>query len=179
MGLLGRLFSRKQNQPAQPQEEEIFFDSPYGRFYYLNSPQSNEFGYEATVKHEDPNSVTGEGEMTLYFETDTPDTTDAFLCFARLEQMYAEKERISFEIKKMTADFFLMKPGFFKEGSTEQELIDGMEIFWVGFFRNGDTEFSVDTRGIYASEIAVYLRADGTKEIKYFDYDRQLHTERL
>ncbi|MBQ2580572.1 MAG: hypothetical protein II574_02960, partial [Ruminococcus sp.] len=54
---------------------------------------------------------------------------------------------------------------------TEQMLAEDMRICCLGVFRNGDTQFSLDTCGIYADMVSVTRHADGSKDIEYISMD--------
>ena len=83
MGLFGKHFSKQENTPEKPKEEKIYFDDDYCRFGYFASPKSGEYGYEGNIELENPkNNV---DELTIYIDTDSPETTDAGKCYARFK----------------------------------------------------------------------------------------------
>ena len=43
------LFGRKKKEPEKPKEKRITFDSPLGKFYYINNPPTDEYGYEGYI----------------------------------------------------------------------------------------------------------------------------------
>jgi hypothetical protein len=54
-------------------------------------------------------------------------------------------------------------------------ITDELELCWLGVFRNGDTQFSYDSAGLYASDISVTIHADGSKEIEYiYEYEKRV-----
>ncbi|MBR1527683.1 MAG: hypothetical protein IJ642_00100 [Oscillospiraceae bacterium] len=54
-----------------------------------------------------------------------------------------------------------------------------MFLIWLGIFRNGEIRLSFDTAGIYAEEISVLQKADGTREITYTDYYHKTYCDKL
>lgn len=178
MGLFSKLFSKKGSAPPPPQEERKFFDSPYCRFYYTASPAVGEFGYEGTV---DRGNGTDGTELYLFVETDSPDSANAGLCYARLEAAFSDPDRIDLRVKKLVTDYFMLKPAFRNEerSLTEQELIDNTDILWIGFFRNGDIQFDVEAYEFYATDIMLTIKTGGSIEIRYRDYDNTEHHDTL
>ncbi len=164
MGLFDKIFSKKERETDKTKEERICFDSPYGKFNYINTPGVDEYGYEGYVEWY-PKGI--EESTEAYIETDTPETTESGICFSRFEKLFSDKERIDYEMKKSAADYFLFKPDLLIGETSEEELIGDMEIIWIGVYRNGDTKFSIDACGLEADEISVTLKADGSKEIRY------------
>ena len=163
MGLFDKIFAKKENNTEDKKEERISFDSPHGRFAYFATPACNEYGYEAYVDWY-PNGI--EEESTeVYIDTDTPETTKAGICYERFERLIAEKERTDLEIKKYAADYFLSKPELLRGEYSEEDLIEEMEIIWIGFYRNGETHFSFDTCWTDADDVKVVMKADGSKEV--------------
>lgn len=163
------LFGRKKKEPEKPKEEKITFDSSLGTFYYINNPPTDEFGYECYIDL--AANGTQEQEVSVYIDADTPDTTQAGRCYARLEELVADWYRVSYEISHLAAGYFMRKPGMFNANYTEQMLAEDMRICCLGVFRNGDTQFSLDTCGIYADMVSVTRHADGSKDIEYISMD--------
>ena len=98
------------------------------------------------------------------------ETLDANICYARLENMLSGREDMNYEIRKSMTDYFLSRPELVSESSTEAEIFNGFVATWLGIFRNGEIQLSFNNDGIYAGDIEVLLKADGTKEIKYDNY---------
>ncbi len=184
---------------AEKQSRHIYFDTPYCRFFFVDS---GNIGFEGEVQWEaDP---TGESTCTVFFETDTQAVIPKegyygliekhFLgreeeldldinmlaweipqlrslqpgkCYSRLEKILSDKSSRDYEIRKLVADHFLFRPELIRENSTEQELMDSIEISYIGVSRNGDTEFGIFGSEIYVDELRVILKADGSKEIHY------------
>ncbi len=165
MGFLDKLFSKKEKITENKTEERITIDKPYGKLYYLNNPNTDEYGYEGYVDWY-PNDNDEEG-LDVFIDADTPDTTEAGLCMARFEKLFADKERIVYELKKNVADFFLFKPEYLREKYSEEELMKYINFVCLGVFRNGNTEFSFDICHIYADDVHIVLKSDGSKLIKY------------
>ena len=63
---------------------------PYGKLYYLNNPNTDEYGYEGYVDWY-PNDNDEEG-LDVFIDADTPDTTEAGLCLARFEKLWQGKK---------------------------------------------------------------------------------------
>ena len=176
MGLFGR--KKKEEKPEKAQPEKIKFDSPLGTFTYINNPGANEFGYEGYIQW-----YAGSIEddiTTAYIDTDSPESTQAGLCYARLEGLFADRDRVEAEMTERIADYFLAKPDMVSQGSSKRSIMDGLELYWLGVFRNGDTQFSYDTAGVYANDITVTIHADGSREIEYrSDIDCEMHTDKM
>lgn len=167
------LFGRKKKEPEKPKEERITFDSPLGKFYYINNPPTDEYGYEGYIIW--TASGTSEEETSVYIDADSPDTTQAGLCYSRLEALVADQERVDDEITERIADHFLSMPNMIAGGYNKQMITDGMTLIWLGVFRNGDTQFSYDAAGIYADDICLTVHADGSKEIEYiYEYEKRV-----
>lgn len=167
------LFGRKKKEPEKPKEERITFDSPLGKFYYINNPPTDEYGYEGYIIW--TASGTSEEETSVYIDADSPDTTQAGLCYSRLEALVADQDRIEDEITERIADHFLSMPNMIAGGYNKQMITDELELCWLGVFRNGDTQFSYDSAGLYASDITVTVHADGSKEIEYiYEYEKRV-----
>ena len=166
MGLFGR--KKKEQKP-----ERIKFESPHGTFYYINNPNVNEFGYEGETQWQESGRV--DPSITVYIDTDSPESTQAGLCYARLEEIFADQERVDDEITERIADHFLSMPNMIAGGYNKQMITDELELCWLGVFRNGDTQFSYDSAGLYASDISVTIHADGSKEIEYmYEYEKRV-----
>lgn len=88
-------------------------------------------------------------------------------CYNELEKILLDKQRRDHEIRKMVADHFLFRPGLIRENSTEQELMDSIEISYIGVSRNLDTQFGIFDSDVYVDDLRVILKADGSKEIRY------------
>ncbi len=184
MGLFSGLFSKKENnqeqKPQEPKQERIFFDDEYCRFYYLNNPNSDEFGYEGEIVPQDADSDLY--TVGVYLDTDSPDTTEATKCYAMFKETMADMDRFDFEMKKLIADYCLFNPELTDGKSTQQQLIDSMFFYWMGFFRNGNIEVSIDSRGehgFYASSVHLTLKSDGSKEIQIEGYYGETRTDKL
>ena len=140
-------------------------DKPYGKLYYLNNPNTAEFGYEGYVDWY-PNEGDEEG-LDVFIDADTPDTTEAGLCLARFERFFADKERLVYELKKNVADYFLFKSEYLYEETSEEELIASIELILLGVYRDGNAEFLFVSSIIEACDVHIVLKADGSKMIKY------------
>lgn len=89
-------------------------------------------------------------------------------CYDRLEKILSDKQGRDYEIRKMVADHFVFKTDLVKKNATEQELMDGIELSYIGVERNGDTRFGIFfADDIYVDDLCVILKEDGTKEIHY------------
>ena len=167
------LFGKKKKEPEKAQPEKIMFDSPLGTFTYINNPGANEFGYEGETQWQ--SSGRTDPSITVYIDTDSPESTQAGLCYARLEEIFADQERVDDEITERIADHFLSMPNMIAGGYNKQMITDELELCWLGVFRNGDTQFSYDSAGLYASDISVTIHADGSKEIEYiYEYEKRV-----
>ena len=184
MGLFSKLFSKKENEPnekktVEPKEDKIFFDDEYCRFYYINNPNCEEFGYEGEIEPE--GSSGGTEALGIYIDTESPETTEAAKCHAMFRETMADLEHFTFEAKKAVADHFLFAPEYNEDQSTEQQLMDSMRIFDMEFFRNGSIILLIDfpgEHGVYASEIHLTLYPDGSREIEYTDYNNEKHKKK-
>ncbi len=163
MGLFDKIFAKNENKTPEKQKDRITFDSPYGEFVYSAAPACNEYGYETETDWY--TNGTRADKTTVYIDTDTPETTEAGICYERLERLLSDKERTDLVIKKYAADFFLSKPELLRGDHSEEELIDELEIVWIGLYRNGDTRFSFDTYWTDADDVAVVIKADGSKSV--------------
>ena len=103
-------------------------------------------------------------------DTDTPQTLEAGICYARLQNLLSGREGIQEEIQKSLTAYFMSRPELRSESADEQQIMNSILLTWLGIFRNGEIQFSFDMDGVYAGDVEVLLKADGTKEIKYFDY---------
>lgn len=97
MGLFDKLFSKKEKEPAAPKKDKIIIEKPYGHFEYFANPNTNEYGYEIYITGE-------EGEIDVYLDTDSPDTTEASFCFGRYEEFLTDKENRIYEVSKFVND---------------------------------------------------------------------------
>ena len=92
--------------------------------------------------------------------------------YNRAERLLLDRQRVDYEIRKSVADHFLHKPELIKENTDEQVLMDGLSLTFIGFYRNGNTEFSIPfTKHIYVEDLHIVIKADGTKEIRYKPYE--------
>ena len=174
MGLFGR--KKKEEKPEKAQPEKLMLDSPLGTFTYINNPGANEFGYEGYIQWY-AGSVEDE-ITTAYIDTDSPESTQAGLCYARLEGLFADRDRVEAEMTERIADHFLSMPDMIVSGYNKQMITDDMELFWLGVFRNGDTQFSYDAAGVYANDITVTIHADGSRKIEY-RYESEMHVDTM
>ncbi|MBP3793852.1 MAG: hypothetical protein ILA24_07430 [Ruminococcus sp.] len=174
MGLFGR--KKKEEKPEKAQPEKLMLDSPLGTFTYINNPGANEFGYEGYIQWYADRI---EDEITTaYIDTDSPESTQAGLCHARLEALFADRERVEAEMTERIADYFLAKPDMVSQGSSKRSIMDDTELYWLGVFRNGDTQFSYDAAGVYANDITVTIHADGSRKIEY-RYRSEMHVDTM
>lgn len=175
MGLFGKLFGKKQQENTPPpQDDRIYWESPFGRFLF----EKCDCGYGGEVQwYEDD----GAEKIDIYFDTDTPETLDAGSCYARLEQLLLNKLQTDIEVKQAAARYFMARPDMVDEKyPTEESQMLDMEIDGIYVYRNGNTEISLEAHGVYAGEINVIYRADGSKGIRYHSYDdEQSHTDTL
>lgn len=89
-------------------------------------------------------------------------------CYSRLEKILSDKERIDHDVKKLVADYFWFRPELMKENASEQEIVDDIELSYIGICRNGDTEFDLySAHNIYVHDMRFIIKADGSKEIHY------------
>ena len=168
MGLFDKLFSKKEKEPVAPKEDEIIIEKPYGRFIYSAAPASNEYGYEIFITEE-------EGEIDVYLDTDSPDTTEASFCFGKYEEFLSDKENRLYEVSKIVNDYFLFKPDLLPEGQDEEKMMKETELTWMGFFRNGDVQYGFYNVGAYVDDVLLTVKNDGQRELTYVDYDREEH----
>ncbi|HBI86222.1 MAG TPA: hypothetical protein DDX71_08090 [Ruminococcus sp.] len=169
MGLLGKLFGKKQQEAAAPPPSQPGFETPLGSFHYSSSPACNEYGYEADIPWYLPGTGRSDEPLSVFIDTDSPESIDAGLCCEKLERIYADRIRVDFELKKQVADFFLFRPDTVERDITEEKLIEDMELCWMAVRRDGSTEFSLHSCFILPGEIMVIYKADGSKEVRYRD----------
>ena len=168
MGLFDKLFSKKEKEPVAPKKDEIIIEKPYGRFKYFAHPYTNEYGYEIFITGED-------GEIDVYLETDSPDTTEASFCFGKYEEFLSDKENRIYEVSKIVNEYFLHKPDLLPEGQDEEKMMEETELTWMGFFRNGDVQYDFFSVGAYVDDAMLTVKNDGHMELKYKDYNHEEH----
>ena len=168
MGLFDKLFSKKEKEPAAPKKDKIIIEKPQGHFEYFANPNTNEYGYEIYITGE-------EGEIDVYLDTDSPDTTEASFCFGRYEEFLTDKENRIYEVSKFVNDYFLFKPDLLPEGQDEEKMMEETELTWMGFFRNGDVQYGFFNVGAYVDDVLLTVKKDGSMELKYVDYDHEEH----
>lgn len=198
------LKTKKQKPERQPQTPNIYFDSPFCRFYYYGN--NIEAGYEGNVKWTE--NAPDQTDTDVFLEVDIPDADtsaaiDAVLqkytdanapeipdvygladqfaairailpveAYSRAERILSDRQRVDYEIRISAADYFLRKPALIKENTDVQTLMDGMSLTFIGFYRNGNTEFSIPfNKHIYVDDLHIVIKADGTKEIRYKPYE--------
>jgi hypothetical protein len=89
-------------------------------------------------------------------------------CYRKLESILSDRKRIDTEIREYIVDYFLFKPELIDEKFNRQEIIDGVEISAITVYREGVTEYSIYcTKGIYAEDIIMVVKEDGTRDIQY------------
>ena len=89
-------------------------------------------------------------------------------CYRKLESILSDRKRIDTEIREYIVDYFLFKPELIDEKYNRQEIIDGVEISAITVYRDGITEYSIYcTKGIYAEDIIMVVKEDGTRDIQY------------
>ena len=172
MGLFDKLFSKKEKEPAAQNADEIIIEKPYGKFKYFSSPNSNEYGYEIFTTGE-------EDEIDVYLDTDSPETTEASLCFGRYEEFLSDKENRIYELRKIIVEYFLFKPDMIPEGYDEEKMMEKTKLTWMGFFRNGDVQYSFYDVGAYADDVHLTVKKDGSRELEYRDYDQNEYKENV
>ncbi len=182
MGLFDKLFKKNEDvkAPEKASDEPDSFDTQYGRFYYVTYESAGEYGYECYIDWYPDGRAQ---ELTeVYIDTDTPETTEAVFCYARFEKLFADRERTDREIKKLTADYFILRPELTGGDISQEELTEDMEISWIGLYRNGNTVFSINEYSLEAENISVIIKADGSREISYVTgehEDRREHCDKL
>ena len=141
----------------QTPKQCIYFDTPYCRFLFVDR---GDIGYEGEIEWN--LNLAGEKRITAFFETDASAAAprkqlraiQPGKCYSRLEKILSDKERIDHDVKKLVADYFLFRPELIKENASEQELVDDMELSYIGVCRNGDTEFDLySARNIYVEDL--------------------------
>ena len=165
MGFFG-LFSKKEKQESAPEQERLYKETPFGRFIYVE--YGDEHGYEGDIPWEQ-NIGKEFPEVSVFFQTDSVDTTEANVTYGRLEKLLGDPQRTDFEIKHDLAQHFLFKEGMVKEGSTLEEIIDELEIEGFHLYSN-ETHIMV-LGGIFVNELYMVILPDGTKEARYIPYD--------
>ena len=165
MGFFG-LFSKKEKQESAPEQERLYKETPFGRFIYVE--YGDEHGYEGDIPWEQ-NIGKEFPEVSVFFQTDSVDTTEANVTYGRLEKLLGDPQRTDFEIKHDLAQHFLFKEGMVKEGSTLEEIIDELEIEGFHLYSN-ETHIMV-LGDIFVSELYMAILPDGTKEARYISYD--------
>ena len=165
MGFFG-LFSKKEKQESAPEQERLYKETPFGRFIYVE--YGDEHGYEGDIPWEQ-NIGKEFPEVSVFFQTDSVDTTEANVTYGRLEKLLGDPQRTDFEIKHDLAQHFLFREGMVKEGSTLEEIIDGLEIEGFHLYSN-ETHIMV-LGDIFVSELYMAILPDGTKEARYISYD--------
>ena len=165
MGFFG-LFSKKEKQESAPEQERLYKETPFGRFIYVE--YGDEHGYEGDIPWEQ-NIGKEFPEVSVFFQTDSVDTTEANVTYGRLEKLLSDPQRTDFEIKHDLAQHFLFREGMVKEGSTLEEVMDGLEIEGFHLYSN-ETHIMV-LGDIFVSELYMAILPDGTKEARYISYD--------
>ena len=165
MGFFG-LFSKKEKQESAPEQERLYKETPFGRFIYVE--YGDEHGYEGDIPWEQ-NIGKEFPEVSVFFQTDSVDTTEANVTYGRLEKLLGDPQRTDFEIKHDLAQHFLFREGMVKEGSTLEEVMDGLEIEGFHLYSN-ETHIMV-LGDIFVSELYMAILPDGTKEARYISYD--------
>ncbi|GEM_PF-5992714 len=165
MGFFG-LFSKKEKQESAPEQERLYKETPFGRFIYVE--YGDEHGYEGDIPWEQ-NIGKEFPEVSVFFQTDSVDTTEANVTYGRLEKLLGDPQRTDFEIKHDLAQHFLFREGMVKEGSPLEEIIDGLEIEGFHLYSN-ETHIMV-LGDIFVSELYMAILPDGTKEARYISYD--------
>lgn len=165
MGFFG-LFSKKEKQESAPEQERLYKETPFGRFIYVE--YGDEHGYEGDIPWEQ-NIGKEFPEVSVFFQTDSVDTTEANVTYGRLEKLLSDPQRTDFEIKHDLAQHFLFREGMVKEGSTLEEIIDELEIEGIHLYSN-ETHIMV-LGDIFVNELYMAILPDGTKEARYISYD--------
>ncbi|MBQ6633618.1 MAG: hypothetical protein IJH80_05490 [Ruminococcus sp.] len=165
MGFFG-LFSKKEKQEIAPEQERLYKETPFGRFIYVE--YGDEHGYEGDIPWEQ-NTGKEFPEVSVFFQTDSVDTTEANVTYGRLEKLLGDPQRTDFEIKHDLAQHFLFREGMVKEGSTLEEIIDELEIEGIHLYSN-ETHIMV-LGDIFVNELYMAILPDGTKEARYISYD--------
>ena len=208
--LLLKLNRANKAEKQKNTRRNMIFDSPYCRFYFEYSGdvgyegdvewEFNKSGEKKCLVYFDTDVLPSESredflEMTraiLYGESDDRDITQLAAdtpqlmsvapgeCYKRLQKYLYDKERTDLMIRKTVADYFLFKPELIKEGSTEQELMDGLELSFIGSYRNGNIEFSIYfSQNIYTDDLRVVIKPDDSKEIRYNTDDSRYTGEEI
>ena len=180
MGLLS-FFSGKKNKEEKQNDsapERPTFDSELGRFYYVSCPDSipPEFGYEGEI---DWPGNGYEDRLGVYIDCESPDSTDAGRCYEKLVRIAQDKERTEYQAKSLVAEHFLgSKPELIKtepgQSVTKEDLMKDMRIDFISIYRSGDIVISVDDGcwfDLCSDGVEVILKADGSSEVKYKEYD--------
>jgi len=165
MGFFG-LFSKKEKQESAPEQERLYKETPFGRFIYVE--YGDEHGYEGDIPWEQ-NIGKEFPEVSVFFQTDSVDTTEANVTYGRLEKLLSDPQRTDFEIKHDLAQHFLFREGMVKEGSTLEEVMDELEIEGIHLYSN-ETHIMV-LGDIFVNELYMAILPDGTKEARYISYD--------
>ena len=165
MGFFG-LFSKKEKQESAPEQERLYKETPFGRFIYVE--YGDEHGYEGDIPWEQ-NIGKEFPEVSVFFQTDSVDTTEANVTYGRLEKLLGDPQRTDFEIKHDLAQHFLFREGMVKEGSTLEEVMDELEIEGIHLYSN-ETHIMV-LGDIFVNELYMAILPDGTKEARYISYD--------
>lgn len=177
MGLFSKLFSKKpKEEPEEKKDGRIYFDSPYCKFLY--DVADCEKGYEGEIKGWYTEGREYEKNIDIFFYADTPEYPESSPEYKTLEKYISDRDRTDNEVKKIVADYFLFKPDFITEGLTEEELMATTRIMGIYVYKE-EVLFSLDAHNIYAEEIDLVFNSDGSKELRYMDYDHQKYCDKL
>ncbi len=147
-----------------PQDDRIYFDSPYASFIYCESDESY---YEAEIDWP-YNPINDEVKLTMCFDSDTPDMDSPNECYMRAAKLLEDKQRTDHEVKKLVTDFFMARPELLTEGATAESTMEGLSLTSISVHKNGETELGFySSLTICADNIMVIYKPDGKKSISY------------
>ncbi|MBQ8960073.1 MAG: hypothetical protein IJ071_02515 [Ruminococcus sp.] len=159
LGLLLLAWAMFRKKPVPPADDRKYYESPFGKFIFVDK---GDHGYECDVKWP------GNDELTVYFDTDGLETDQPGECLARLSRYLSDKKRTDSDVKRRIAGYFMGKSALISEDASEEALIEKMELFHIGSYRNGEVRSSIDTvSGIYADDIMLVCKSGGGREIRW------------
>ena len=58
-------------------------------------------------------------------------------------------------------------------------MMEKTKLTCMGFFRNGDVQYSFYDVGAYADDVHLTVKKDGSRELEYRDYDQNEYKENV
>ncbi len=176
MSIFSKLFGKKEKKTDEKKPEPVTMTTSIATFYFHDT-DPEEIGYEGEIDWydlpEDEKQRESYQPAGCYFDSDTPETTEASICYKRLEGLFEDRYETDKKVKLGVIEHYAGDGGAFarKDGKTysKEELMDDLKIRFISLYRDGRVVYSLRQNLFledHMSDIHVICEPDGSVSYK-------------